>query len=185
MGHTPRSETTAVFLLILAFTLTSCGSGGGPLDANYSPGALCAPIGKDRRITVGLDTLENSGQANAVISEVELVHPDAGLTLIEASIVVAGFTLVGVRSGYPPALGELPDNVEWAEAQPMPGAVVTPQDATTGVFNLVVGLELAGSVTMARADGFRIMYESGGRDYEYVTPNSIELKEGPCGVDEQ
>jgi hypothetical protein len=73
-----------------------------------------------------LDVLDDSGRDDVLITEVGLVHPDAGLTLIEASVVVAGSDLVGVRA-------------------------------------------------------FEVKYESGGRDYVYVTPNSVELNEEGCG----
>jgi hypothetical protein len=128
-----------------------------------------------------LDVLDDSGRDDVLITEVGLVHPDAGLTLIEASVVVAGSDLVGVRAGYPPAVAALPAGVQWEDAQLAPRALVAPHAATPEAFNLVVGLELGESVTMAKTNGFEVKYESGGRDYVYVTPNSVELNEEGCG----
>ncbi|HEY7704600.1 MAG TPA: hypothetical protein VID03_07205 [Acidimicrobiia bacterium] len=172
--HQRRPLAWTIGLLVV---LTSC-NGAGPLDVEQEPGWLCTPVGPTRQVTVGLDTLTNSGSGDVRIDDVELVSPTSGLALTDAMIVPVGSDLVGVHLGYPPAADELPDGVLWGRGVPAGQARIPAGDVP--VWNLVVGLALDESVDSATTEGFAVEYEYLGQKYRYRTPNRVTLEARPC-----
>ena len=113
-------------------------SSGGPLDRGNDAGSLCAPVFEDGKVTIGIETLRNSGSEPAEIESVRMVD-SVGMSLIDAKVMKLNVVavLIGVQHGYPPERIS-----EWSIAVSAGDAVIPPGDEDEAVFNLVVGLEM-------------------------------------------
>lgn len=172
-----RASATAVAaVLAAALALASCSSSGsaarGPLTEGTDTGTVCVPYsGAERRVTVGVDLVENPSSAPAVIDGVALVGAK-GLRLVEARTIAVPpgpSTLLGTSGSYPPR-----SDPRWSMAAVASGTSVAP-GATQ---NVVLGLEAPDGAGSAKR--VRISYHVGSEHYVLATNYAYQVQGSPC-----
>lgn len=162
--------------MLLGVLLAGCASGGGsgPFGDGGTPGLVCAPVPRGSVLSYGAEEFSNASKATATVSGVDLVSAHR-LRLLAAWVVpITGYSLYGVRSGYPPA-PILPAGVLWSRRQAANGAHIA-HSAGHDVINLVlVIVPLHGE---GWASGVNVSYSVAGQSYSVLMQTKLVVVTG-------
>lgn len=178
--------TLTVLLLVRIFG-DEAGLSDGPLVNVPASGATMAsmpgPTGSTRRITWGPASLRNGGSKPLIVTDIELVMGEPGLTVSEGPLYwtdpdrTVGQIVSGL--GWPPTDGAWPEHP--GLPAPEEGITVLPQDDQDKTrFSVPVqyGLEFDGS-DRATIIGIVVTYTVEGREYREFVPSTLAV----CNVD--
>ena len=118
--------------------------------------------------SMGYEVLRNPAEETARLTEVALVGAE-NVQLVEAVVMdIVDRTTVGLQE-WPP--GTVEGTQEWSARVASDGAIVPPGDEKSLV------LHLRPSTVPASLAAVRIRYELDGKDYEYETATSLQIKD--------
>jgi hypothetical protein len=176
------SSATMALVAVLTFALLSTSSGGvlegGPLGPPTNRTTSCLPLTAGHLLTDGFDVLRDQGHKPIMIERLSLRSPRR-LRLVGSYLVPLARTdsdAVGFWANFPPPARQVSQlrGVKWARRENPHGTRIIPGH----MVNAVLGIGLTGHRTGSAA-GLDVQYESGGRQYDFVTHSRVVLKPSP------
>lgn len=146
----------------------------GPLVRSDEAGIACVPATVGQDITYGLEVLQNSGQEQLKIEDVQLLGP-SHLDLRAAYLLpIENLTTVGLLLGTPEQNAAASP---WSRKQAASDAVIDGDEA----LNLVLWLRRTTGGDEARFQAIRVTYSQGDELFAWISSTTFLARED-CGL---